>query len=371
VGAVDHLVAGLAAGTVSTLCLHPFDLLKTRLQVGGPGAALVGVPAAEVVPYRSSLHAARSLVANEGWAAMYKGITPNLVGNTVAWGLYFCGFDLVKRALSERQPLALVRLVSSPSSLPVAAADGSVAGSRGRRRQLNALEHILAASLTGTCVSALTNPIWVVKTRMFLDHTPSNNSAAAAAAAMRATSSSASATAAAAPSMPSYSGLTSALRSIYRTEGVMGLYRGFVPGLFGVSHGALQFMAYEELKKLRTEQRRQKSILAGGGSGGSGAAAPVHWSAAETITMSILSKAFASLATYPYQVIRSRMQASHGEHVSLRGVLRATWREEGLRGFYRGVCINVVKVMPAACTVFLVYEQVGGYMKRHATYQQS
>jgi len=26
--------------------------------------------------------------------------------------------------------------------------------------------------------------------------------------------------------------------------------QGFLPGVFGVSHGALQFMAYEELKKL-------------------------------------------------------------------------------------------------------------------------
>ena len=27
------------------------------------------------------------------------------------------------------------------------------------------------------------------------------------------------------------------------------LDQGYIPGIFGVSHGALQFMAYEELKK--------------------------------------------------------------------------------------------------------------------------
>jgi len=31
------------------------------------------------------------------------------------------------------------------------------------------------------------------------------------------------------------------------------LFQGFLPGIFGVSHGALQFMAYEELKKLHNK----------------------------------------------------------------------------------------------------------------------
>ena len=30
--AVEHAIAGLTAGAVTTLCLHPLDLIKTRMQ---------------------------------------------------------------------------------------------------------------------------------------------------------------------------------------------------------------------------------------------------------------------------------------------------------------------------------------------------
>ena len=39
-----------------------------------------------------------------------------------------------------------------------------------------------------------------------------------------------------------------ALKKITINEGLPGLYKGFVPGIWGVSHGAIQFMIYEELK---------------------------------------------------------------------------------------------------------------------------
>lgn len=42
--------------------------------------------------------------------------------------------------------------------------------------------------------------------------------------------------------------MVDAFVKISKYEGFAGLYKGFTPGLFGVVHGAIQFMAYEELK---------------------------------------------------------------------------------------------------------------------------
>ena len=72
--------AGFTAGVVSTLAVHPFDVVKTRLQVNQSAKAQVG----------GSIRIARDIARNEGrWTGFYRGLTPNIIGNSVSWGLYF------------------------------------------------------------------------------------------------------------------------------------------------------------------------------------------------------------------------------------------------------------------------------------------
>jgi len=67
-----------------------------------------------------------------------------------------------------------------------------------------------------------------------------------------------------------------------------------IPAIVGVSHGALQFMAYEEMKKLAAKRSSHGKMD--------------KLSTWEYISMAASSKIFATICCYPYQVVKSRLQ---------------------------------------------------------------
>lgn len=86
-----------------------------------------------------------------------------------------------------------------------------------------------------------------------------------------------------------------------------------------------------------------------------------------TLVISTAAKLFANAVTYPYQVLRSRLQNYDAENQFGRGIVGAAtrlWREEGVRGFYRGLVPGVVRVLPATWVTFLVYENTKYYLPR-------
>jgi len=80
----------------------------------------------------------------------------------------------------------------------------------------------------------------------------------------------------------------------------------------------------------------------------------------EYLSFAALSKLFAATATYPYQVVRARLQDQYRDYAGVLDVIRQTWRYEGLRGFYKGLSPYMIHVTPNICLVFLIYEKCTG-----------
>lgn len=84
--------------------------------------------------------------------------------------------------------------------------------------------------------------------------------------------------------------------------------------------------------------------------------------------MSGSAKLFALSITYPYQVVRARLQNNATAHLypNIRTCVRRTFANEGLRGFYRGLATNLVRVLPGNCVTFVVYENLAWLLRSQA-----
>ena len=121
-----------------------------------------------------------------------------------------------------------------------------------------------------------------------------------------------------------------------------------VPAMFGVSHGALQFMVYERLKQWRR---------AGEEEGGEKRLGSVDF-----VVLSAGAKVGAGCLTYPYRVVQTRMQNFEMGYKGPVECVQKVWAREGVRGFYKGLAPTIVRVLPSTCVTFLVYENMRGYL---------
>lgn len=91
---VIESVAGFSAGVVSCLAAHPLDLLKNRLQLNTTSRSRPG----------DSFRILRNVIRDEGGAsALYRGLWPNLLGNSLGWGLYFLFYGNLKDLFQRRR----------------------------------------------------------------------------------------------------------------------------------------------------------------------------------------------------------------------------------------------------------------------------
>lgn len=317
----EHLLAGILGGFTSTLVLHPLDLLKVRFAVSDGQSNLKK-------NYTNVRNAFKTIVKEEGYRGLYKGVAPNCLGAGTAWGLYFLFYNAIKKHMQEKY--------------------------HGQKVNLAMSETMAAAACAGALTTTITNPIWVVKTRLCLQYgnqptieTASTTIEGTRGSVVNGSKQTTNAINNILPENKRYSGTWDAFKKVYKYEGISGLYRGFIPGLLGVSHGAVQLVVYEELKKHYLTKLKKKPK-------------DEKLTTGQYLACAALSKLVAASLTYPYQVIRARLQDQHVNYDGVKDVITKTWRYESYRGFYKGFLSYLMHVTPNICIVFIIVETVTG-----------
>ena len=145
-------------------------------------------------------------------------------------------------------------------------------------------------------------------------------------------------------------------------SGLVNFYRGFTPTLVGMlPYAGMSFLAHDTAGDwLRLPALAPYTTTSPPASRDPNAP-PIlkYWA-------EFLAGGFAGLvsqtASYPLEVIRRRMQVGgavgDGHRLGMAETSANIWKEAGFKGFWVGLTIGYVKVVPMAATSFLVYERM-------------
>ena len=287
VNTLSTFTAGVGSGALASIICAPLDLIRTRMQVWGE---VLGRADSHGKPQQPLTipNVFRSIVQEEGWQGCFRGLGATLVTVPLFWGVYFPIYDETKYQVTQRFPNC------NPS-----------------------LVHCGSAVFTGAIADLICNPLFVIRTRL---QTQALHNVA--------------------EGLHLKSGMWQTARELYQTHGPAIFWRGMTANMIGLSHVAVQFPAYEQLK-LFARQRRPEN----------------KETALDLLLASFLAKMTASLLTYPHEVLRSRMMDSRASIApTLRGTAWKIWNKEGIGGFYTGLPVTLIRVIPNCCITFLTYE---------------
>lgn len=76
-----------------------------------------------------------------------------------------------------------------------------------------------------------------------------------------------------------------------------------------------------------------------------------------------VSKVIATTVTYPYQVVKARLQQRNSPYRGFVDCVVRTARAEGWHGFFRGYAANLIRVVPASAVTLMAYEQLTPLMR--------
>ncbi|OQE22077.1 hypothetical protein PENFLA_c013G09530 [Penicillium flavigenum] len=276
---IAHALAGAGGGVLSMVLTYPLITLSTRAQVESKRA------------HSTALDAVRRIVQREGISGLYSGLESALFGISVTNFVYYYWYEFT-RAVFEK---------------------AAIQGGRASKK-LTTVESMIAGAIAGSATVLITNPIWVINTRMTARKSEAEETLPGA-------------------EKPKASTL-STLMDLLRQEGPKALFAGVLPALVLVINPILQYTIFEQLKNV-VERRRRMTPK-------------------DAFYLGALGKIMATSLTYPYITIKSRahVASKDGPKESLNGSLKRIIQEEGWKGLYKGIGPKVTQSAITAAFLF-------------------
>lgn len=290
-GSASQLLAGGIAGAFSKTCTAPLARLTILFQLQGMQTEVGALGRPSIV------REASRIAIEEGFRAFWKGNGVTIVHRLPYSAISFYSYERYKRFLL------------------------GITGMDGKRESLSVGmgTNLLAGGGAGLTAATSTYPLDLIRTRL---------------AAQR--------------NERYYKGIGHAIQTIFRDEGLRGLYKGMGTTLLGVGPNiAINFCVYDTLKSFAT---------VGGRSEYSGPWTSLVCGSVAGITSSTVS--------FPLDLVRRRMQLEGAAgrapiyKTGIVGTFMHIVKTEGWSGLYRGILPEYLKVVPSVGIVFMTYESI-------------
>ena len=297
-----HALAGSIGGCIATVITYPLMAKSARAANARRRARQ------STSPSSTSTSSFRSM------SDAYTGLSASLVGTTVSQGVYFYFYSLLRSFFIHRR-------------------HGETHG-----HAPSVVESLGIASLAGMANVLITNPIWVVATRLQTlsggsENEPTDDDSDGTKKKNKKKNKT---------SSVSVSNL-SVLKSVYADYGIPGFWNGCGASLIMVINPTIQYAIYEWLmaRTLRQRRRQQPSTL-------------------HVFLCSSVAKAGATLCTYPMLTIKTRMMSARrdDQYSSVLDAVKSIHEREGLAGYYQGIETKILQSILGASVLLMIKEKI-------------
>lgn len=221
----------------------------------------------------------RHIIQREGISGLYSGLNSALFGISMTNFVYYYWYEWTRAAFEKAAEKA------------------------GRAsKKLTTVEAIIAGAIAGSATVLLTNPIWVINTRMTARRNEADDQGLPGG------------------EKPKKSKSTiQTLLDLLKNEGPTALFAGVLPALVLVINPILQYTIFEQLKNVLERKRRVTPK--------------------DAFYLGAIGKILATTITYPYITVKSRMHVAskNDPRQTLNGSLKKIINEEGYTGLYKGM----------------------------------